>query len=290
MTRVPGEEYLFDALSWQLAKAQPGLREGGHRGQLRGSGSAFADIAPLLALPDARRLDLRRSLTDPFGNYFVRRYERHTDITLHVLVDGSASLGAGAASDRQGLAALMAAGLAHAARRGGDRVALQMIGGDRLLAETTPSRRAGISSEIGEQVTAVTPQGHGISGLCGRSQVLPMRRVLVALISDFDLSETELDQWLAALSHRPVLPIWLRDSGFEQPSPRLGLAELYDPETRRRRTVLTTRKWAAAQTQAASRHRDALRKVFQGHGLSPVEIRDSIDIDRLIEAIGEVLL
>lgn len=285
-----GEEQLFDALAWRLAKAQPDLRDGAHRARMRGPGAAFADTAPLLAFPDPRRLDLRRSLTDPFGGFFVRRFERQTDIVLHLIVDGSASLDAGASSDRQGLAALLSAGLSHAAIRGGDRAALQMIGGDAVLAETVPSRRSGIAQEIGKLVSEAAPKGQGIAGLCAAAHALPLHRVLVAVISDFDLQPDELDQWLAALSPRPVLPVWLRDSGLENPSPRFGLAELRDPETGRRRTVLTTRKWAEAQANAARDQRAALRGVFQSHGLAPVEITDSIAVERLIEQVGEALL
>lgn len=290
MTDDPGQQQLFDALSWRLAKAQPDLRMGAHRARLRGPGAVFADTAPLLSFPDPRRLDMRRSLTDPFGGFFVRRFERQTDIVLHMLVDGSASLGSGATSDRQRLAGLMTAGLAHAAVRGGDRAALQVVGGDEMLAEVPPSRRNGIAAEIGYLVAGIMPKGQGISGLCERSAALPMHRILVAIISDFDLSPAQLDQWLEALSPRPILPIWLRDSGLESPSPRFGLAELRDPETGARRTVLTSRKWARAQTLAAQDHRKALRGVFQAHGLAPVEIRDSIQIDRLIEHLGEALL
>lgn len=290
MTGHSDEQYLFDALAWRLARPQPDLREGAHRGRMRGAGETFADIAPLMAFPDARRLDLRRSLTDPFGGYFVRRFERRTDIVLHILLDASASLAAGATSDRQALAALIGGGLAHAASRGGDRAALHAVAGAQLLAEEPPSRRPGIAGSIRDLIAAATPSGHGVAGLCEAAAALPQRRVLVALISDFDLAADELERLLGCLGPRPILPIWLRDTGLEAPSGTLGLAELRDPETRRRRTVLTTRKWAERQAQAGHRHRVALRSQFQAHGLSPIEIRDSIDVDRLIEKLGETML
>lgn len=276
--------HLFDALAWRLRRAQPGLREGGHPGRMRGAGEAFADIAPLLAYPDARRLDLRRSVTDPFGGFFVRRFQRRTDATLHLLLDGSGSLAAGASSDRQGLAALLAGGLAQAARRGGDRVALRVTGRDLAIA---PSRRAGIGREVQDAIAALRPAGQGIQSLLDAAAELPRNRVMVALISDFDLATAELDMLLDALAPRPVLPFWLRDSGLEQPPARFGLAEMRDPETGRRRTVLTGRRWAAAQAQALRARRADLRATFARHGLRPVEIRDSIDIDELIAALED---
>lgn len=287
MKPTTDELYLFDALAWRLAQHQHGLFEGAHRGRMRGTGESFADIAPLLAYPDPRRLDLRRSFTDPFGGFFVRRFERRTDLTLHILLDASSSLGASASSDRQGLAALLAGGFAQAARRGGDRAALHVLGGDADLAQRPASRRAGLGDEIRELVLNLSPTGSGVSGLARAGAALPQRRVLVVLISDFALSASELNTLLGALSPRPVLPVWLRDTGLETPSGRFGLAETRDPETGRRRTVLTTPRWAALQIEAGRNHRRALRRIFSNHGQRPVEIRDSIDIDQLIAKLGE---
>lgn len=281
------EIYLFDSLTWHLTRRQPGLREGAHRGRLRGAGGAFADVAPLLAHPDPRRLDLRRSITDPFGGFFVRRFERHTDLVLYILLDASASLGTVASSDRQRIAALLAGGLAQAARRGGDRVALQAVSGRETVLNLPPTRRMGIGEEIRNEVNRLFVLGDGVEGLCAAAASLPQGRTLVALISDFDHSVPELNQLLGALSPRPVLPLWLRDTGLEEPPGRIGLSEIRDPESGRQRTVLTGRKWASQQAEAGRSRRRELRAVFANHGLRPVEIRDSIDLSHLIAELDE---
>lgn len=286
MTADPAEISLFDALAWRLRAALPGHHPGPHRARMRGAGDAFADVAPLLAHPDPRRLDVRRSITDPFGTMFVRRFETRTDLTLHLLLDASASLSAGASSDRQGLAALLVAGFAQAAFRGGDLFALTAVGGDAVLAQAPRARRAGMGAELREQVLDMTPAGSGVAGLCDAVSALPQSRVLVVLLSDFDHAPDELDRLLSALDPRPVLPIWLRDSGLENPPGRFGLAEARDPETGRRRTFLTTRKWAAGQARAAREHRTALMAVFADHGLHPVDIVDSIDVGDLVAALA----
>lgn len=281
------EIYLFDSLTWHLTRRQPGLREGAHRSQLRGAGGAFADVAPLLAHPDPRRLDLRRSITDPFGGFFVRRFERHTDLVLHILLDASASLGTVASSDRQRIAALLAGGLAQAARRGGDRVALQAVSGRETVLNLPPTRRMGIGEEIRNEVNRLFVLGDGVEGLCAAAAGLPQGRTLVALISDFDHSVPELNQLLGALSPRPVLPLWLRDTSLEEPPGRIGLSEIRDPESGRQRTVLTGRKWASRQAEAGRARRRDLRAVFASHGLRTVEIRDSIDLSHLIAELDE---
>jgi len=290
MTTEAAQLHLFDALAWRLARALPGLRSGAHAGRMRGAGESFADIAPLLAHPDPRRLDLRRSVTDPFGTLFVRRFQTRTDLRLHVLVDASASLAAGGGADRLGLAALLAAGFAQAARRGQDLFSLDVLAGDRRLAGEPPTRRAGLAQVLPERLGALVPSGRGVEGMAQAAAQLPAERILVVLISDFDLAPDELDRLLAALRPRPVLPIWLRDSGLENPAPRLGLAELRDPETGRRRTVLTSARWAARQAQAGRDARAALAGVFAAHGLRPVEIIDSIEVAELAAALDEAPL
>lgn len=285
-----GQTHLFDALAWRLSQALAGARPGGHRGLMRGAGDRFADVAPLTRHPDPRRLDARRSLTDPFGEVFVRRFETRTDMTLHLLLDASASLATGAAADRLGLAALLAGGFAQAARRGGDLFALEVLAGEASLLELAPSRRLGDVEALIARVRALKPEGRGVAGLARRAEALPQARILVALISDFEYASAELDALLGALRPRPILPLWLRDSALENPPGRFGLADLRDPETGRQRVVLTSRRWAERQAAAARENRAALRRIFARHGLQAVEIEDEIRIGRLIAALEEAPL
>ena len=290
MTDPAAEEALFNALAWALPQRLSGLRDGAHAGRSRGAGGAFAGLAPLMAAPDARRLDLRRSLSDPFGGFYIRRFERPTDLTLHLMLDCSASLSAGARADKQGLAALLCGGLAQAAARGGDRAALQAIAGDQAALDEPASRRPGLGPLWREAVLGLRPSGHGITGLRDRLQALPARRLLIVLISDFELTPDELRALLTAAGERPLLAIWLRDSGLEQPEPRLGLTALRDPESGRRRVMLTHRAWARREAGAAAERRAELRALFQSFGRRPIEVTDSIAAEALIEAFAEVRL
>lgn len=281
---------LFETLAWRLTRALPGLRSGAHPGRMRGAGEVFVDLAPLIAHPDPRRLDLRRSLTDPFGTLFVRRFQTRTDLRLHLLLDASASLAAGASADRPGLAALLAAGFAQAARRGQDLLSATICCGARIAHQEPPSRRADLGPALRERLTAMRPEGQGIAALVEAGTALPESRILVVLVSDFELTADELNQLLAALRPRPLLPIWLRDRGLENPGPRVGLVDALDPETGRRRTQLATRAWAARQSAAARAHRARLRAVFAEHGLRPVEIADSIAVAELAARLDEAPL
>ena len=284
------ELHLFDSLVWRLSEALSGTRHGGHRGKMRGAGENFADVVPLARHPDPRRLDLRRSIADPFGQVFARRFEARTDLTLHVLLDLSASLATGANADRHGLAAMLTAGLSRAARRGGDLFGLAAVAGDQALVEIPPARRPLPAEEIMRRIAELKPTGRGVEGLLRATASLPHDRLLVSLISDFEYAPDELDRLLTALRPRPVLPLWLRDSGLEAPPGGFGLADLRDPETGRSRVVLTTKSWAERQTRDSAARRAELRRVFGRHGLRAVEVVDQIRLGDLSAALAEAPL
>ncbi|MBY5989997.1 DUF58 domain-containing protein [Roseovarius atlanticus] len=282
--------HLFDMLTWRLARALPGLRAGEHRGRMRGAGDSFADVAPLLAHPDPRRLDVRRSMLDPSGALFVRRFETRTDLSVHVLLDASASLATGSQADRQSLAGLLAAGFARAAWRGRDRFGISICAGPDLLESEPDTRRRGLDEELRQRIATLRPRGEGVEALHAAATMLPANRVLVVMISDFEFTADELDHLLTAIQPRPLLPIWLRDTGLEAPPEHLGLAETRDPETGRRRTVLTTRRWSRAQRARISAHRRQLRRVFADHGHRAIEIRDQLHVETLAAALDEAPL
>lgn len=285
MTLTSADLSLFEPLAWRLARLQNGLAAGRHPALWRGAGEVFADVAEFLQHPDARRLDIRRTLTDPFGNLQVRRFQQRVRTEVHILLDASASLAAQAASDRQGLAALIAAGMARATVAGGDPAVLHIGAGERLLHSGPRLRNPAASLGCEALVRQLQPAGQGLSGLVQASGALPRHGVFVILISDFDTSPAELADLLQHLRPRPVLPVWLRDSGLEDPGEGFGLMELRDPETGRTRLVLRTTRRAARLRDALTARRQDLRHIFAQQGLTPLEVCDSLDPQALRDVL-----
>ncbi|MGN0933654.1 DUF58 domain-containing protein [Falsigemmobacter intermedius] len=286
MTVSPADLSLFEPLAWRLARLQSGAMQGRHAAQRRAGGDIFSDVAGFLQNPDPRRLDLRRTLTDPFGTLQVRRFQHRVRIELHILLDASASLSAGAASDRQGLAALVAGGMARAAVAGGDTAVLHIGAGERLLQSGPGLRNATSAQGIIDEIAMLRPSGRGLAGLTAACDALPQRNVFVVLISDFEAGVPEIAPLLSRLQPRPMLPVWLRDSGLEDPGEGFGLMEGHDPETGARRLLLRTNARAARfRAEAASRHA-ALRSLFASHGITPLEVCDSLEPEALTEALA----
>ena len=103
-------------LPYRLFGRARGVAPGIHRAAGAGLNGAFLRHASILEIPDARRIDLRASLTDPFGGLKVRRFENRARIDVFVVLDLSGSMAFGRADADDPVADLVAA-IAHAALR-----------------------------------------------------------------------------------------------------------------------------------------------------------------------------
>ncbi|PZQ48409.1 MAG: hypothetical protein DI556_14805 [Rhodovulum sulfidophilum] len=292
---IPPEEEadllaLAEGLRWSFARRLSGARPGAHRGRWAGSEGVFADLAPLTRQPDPRRLDLRRSLADPFDGVHVRRFATPAPAVAHVVVDLSASLGALGATDRRHLAALLAGALAGAARLAGDAAALSVAAGAAAETLFQPGRDRGRVEAFRRAIMDAPTGGRGVAGLVALAATIPAPRAVVFLLSDFELAPDALAELLAAYEAHALIPLWLRDSGLETAPGGEGrlprLARFTDPETGAARSALLTRArrrdWARRRAAA----REALAAVFHAHGRDPVEITDRIEIERLTEDLA----
>ncbi|QOG06262.1 MxaS protein [Aureimonas sp. OT7] len=274
----------FGELAYRLRVLARGLRPGGHRGRLPGAQGLFDIHVPLTERPDPRRIDLRASLRDPFETLLVRRDRMLAETDVHVIVDSSASMAAIGRVDRWQIACHLAAGLAHMARRSGDRVSLT-AGSDGAPLHLALNRRRSIAGEVLGALGGMTPGGHRLDGLLAGIAALPTRPGMVFLISDFAFPPAVTDRLASALSRHDLRPFMLADSLLDAPPPRLGLAQLRDAETGRRSTVLMRPALAAQWRRAAEAHAHGLGRVFSAHGVSPVVIRDQIDVEQVLEAL-----
>ena len=80
----------LDGLYFAAKQLVDGLYTGRHASPLRGSGIEFHDYRPYTPGDALRSIDWKRyGRTD---RYYLKRYRRETDLNLHVMVDGSASM------------------------------------------------------------------------------------------------------------------------------------------------------------------------------------------------------
>ncbi|KQS72214.1 MxaS protein [Methylobacterium sp. Leaf361] len=229
-----------------------GSRAGLHRGRDAGGAGPFRDQVPFLQLPDARRIDLRATLRDPFEGVHVRRFEARTAVETWVLVDLSASMGFSGTADRARLTGDLCRALAVSATRISDGFGL--IGCDETLRDdlTLPAtRHRGAAVAAAERVAGAPRAGRGCAGMLEAARRLAGRPKLVFLASDFRWPEALIARVFAALAPHDTVPVLLADPAEAEALPPFGLVELDDLEGGGRRVVLLRpslrRAWIARE-------------------------------------------
>jgi hypothetical protein len=254
-----------------------GQRPGHHRGSVFGAGQEFGGYAPLGRAPDPRRLDPRATLADPLGTWQVRLYQQRTSIPVWLIADLSGSMSAPAGGGKMRRLEELAASLAYSVHRTGD--AFGFMGCDEeviagLLLPPTHARGAG--AELTARLAQCTPAGASARGLLAAAAYLGRRRSLVFVASDFHFPQPLLEAVLESLTPHEVVPVvvWdeLRSDGEFQTLPRLGLLELRDAESGRRRTVLLRPGLHAQWRHRFAERRTALQQCFARFGLRPFHI------------------
>ena len=265
-------------LAWRAGSPHPGA----HRSSLSGGSEEFAGLVPFIASPNPRHLDLRASLSDPFGQLSVRSFRQQSAINVAVIADLSASMGFTGSASKPELLARFAAAAAWSAYRHGDRFGF--IGGAESLHEDLfiPLRlhKGGVLG-LYERLRDYPRAGRHTAGLLDAAARLGKSRALVFLISDFHDAIEQTNALLATLSRHDVVPIVLWDSAEYERLPNWGLVLIRDPETgAARRLFLRPRLKQLFQDRFATRH-DALAQLFRQHGRSPFYLIDRFDADAL---------
>ncbi|MCJ2034503.1 DUF58 domain-containing protein [Methylobacterium sp. J-068] len=258
----------------------PGTRLGAHRGRDAGGLGTFRDQVPFLRMPDARRIDVRATLRDPFEGTFVRRFEARTLVEVWALFDLTASMRFSGEADRIGLASELCVALAASATRIGD--AFGLIGCDETVREEAflpASRARGRASDVARRLAATPCTGRRADGMVQAARRLVGPPKMVFLISDFRWPEALITRVFSSLSRHDLVPVVLGDAAEAEGLPEWGLLELDDLEGAGRRVVFMRpalrRRWIARETERA----ETLRRIATAHGRPPFRLAGRFDPD-----------
>lgn len=273
-------------IPYRLRWRPDGILPGAHPGHGEGTEGEFRRHVGLLRHPDPRRIDLRASLRDAFGELLVRQFAPRRAVPVAALVDLSGSMRFHDAMATR--VADFAALIALSAVRTGDSFAL--FGCDERLREDASlpfARRLGLEEEVGERLCDAIPRGIGAAGLFEAAERLPARRSLVFLVSDFLMSLADVGRLLDALWRHDVVPVVVQDSTVERPSPRWGFIEVGDLETGASRLVLMRPGLRRRWLREAQERRRRLELLFAERGLRAFALEDELDVDALSRRLME---
>ncbi len=247
-----------------------GHRPGAHPSKGTGEGFVFRHLAPFLARPDPRRLDLRASLADPFGGLKVRIQEQPATLKIYALLDLSGSMAFRGEFPKPVVMADFIEALATSAHKNGDRLGV-FSAAERLLPEFClgPTRWPESARLMAGRLRAALPRGVGCRGMLTAVRRLPARTCLVFLISDFHMPLSQIRELLAGLSGHCVIPVVIWDDGEKIPSAP-GIARLVDAEEGGERLLLIRSGLRERLAQNLNQRRERLGEVFRQQGYRPL--------------------
>lgn len=174
-----------------------GFLHGLHRSPYVGFSVDFASHREYVPGDDLRHLNWK--LYGRQQRLYIKQYDAETNVDLHLVLDVSSSMTAGAGRlSKQRYAAMLAASLAHLAASQRDAVGLTLFA-DRVVEHYSPRGTSDHLLELLAAMSRTRSQGRAdsIRVLHEVAELMP-RRGLVVLISDFYF---ELDELLSGLDH-----------------------------------------------------------------------------------------
>jgi len=254
---------------------------GYHRSTQSGSGQDFRVYEPWFKRPDARRVDLRLSLRDPFEIPYVRVFNQRSKVPVYAVADLSGSMGS---RGKLQLLAEFTAAVALSAYRTGDPFGF--IGCDTTVRRDLllPAvHRAGAALDLFGRLICLKAEATSAEGLREASRYLSARRSLVFLVSDFYLPRGLIEEVLASLSHHAVVPIVVWGSEEYRRLPSFGLAQARDRENGATRLLLFRRKLRERFQAAFAERCGDLSRLFTASGWAPFFLIDRFEANELTE-------
>jgi len=193
-------------LSFHVRRPRRGQVQGERRSTKRGTSVEFADYREYARGDDLRRVDwnIYARLERPF----VKLFEEEEDLAVHVLVDGSGSMGWRGEGEREGqrdkwdYARRLAAALGYVALVGGDRLQVALLRSGEVAARFGPVRGQGNALRLFEWLEGLEAEGTTDLNAALRAYGFAGGRAgLAVLISDL-FSPTGYVEGLTALAAR----------------------------------------------------------------------------------------
>jgi len=244
---------------------------GEYQSVFKGRGMEFSEVREYVAGDDVRTIDW--NVTARMGHPFVKKYVEERELTVMLLVDGSASGAFGTVRQmKRELAAELCAVLAFSAIKNNDRVGF--VGFTDQVERFIPPKkgRNRVLRVIREALYfQPTHRGTDIAAVLEYLNRVVKRRSVAFLISDFLTPGYEKSLSIVGKKH-DVIPILIADPR-EIELPSVGFLRLQDAETGRETLVDTGDREVLGAFARMSRHRAEEReRFFRAHGLDFITI------------------
>jgi uncharacterized protein (DUF58 family) len=247
---------------------------GDRRGMQLGLGDEYRGNVSLIDYPDARRMDLRQTLRDPYEQIQVKTFNQNNTSPLFSLCDVSSSMQFGSKQRKLELAMNISASIAYSAYGMGDLFGLISYNNHVIEDLTLPlSQHLFNSLEVIQQLKDYQSKYSCSEGVADVPMYLSQHRSLVFWISDFHMPLALIEQTLNAMSAHQVVPIVLWDDGEYKNLPKFGFGNLIDPETGLARMMFFRKSLRDQFIEAFNIRREALDRLFLKFDYPPLYLQ-----------------
>jgi len=289
----------LDRLDLLSRKLLAGKLPGERRSKRRGRSVEFDDFRNYVPGDDLRHIDW--NVYARLERLFIKLFREEEDLSLHLIVDVSASMDAGSPTKRF-FAARLAMALAYAGLVNQNRVALTVFGGDVGTIRLAPCRgRTNLRRVADVLLKSLTPSGtpgarspqdpDDVFTRVMRSQI-PGARGIVCLVSDL-LAPRGCEQGLTYLGAAAasgvvdaysiqVLSPGELDPRHERGVGLVGDLRLTDAETALGAEVTITPASIAHYQQKAAAYRERIHAQCAGRGVAHIVVSSDTSVDLLV--------
>ncbi|WP_020182748.1 MULTISPECIES: DUF58 domain-containing protein [unclassified Methylotenera] len=253
---------------------------GEHLGTQRGLGEEFKGNVDFIDYPDARRMDLRQTLRDPYEQIQVKLFNQDNTTPIFAVCDLSSSMQYKGQSRKLDLAKEIAASIAYSAFDTSDMFSF-IAYNTQVIEELTLSLSHHVHQafEVIDQLSAYEKMRVGPEGILEVPEYLSQHKGLVFWISDFHMPISLIEQALNAMSSHQIIPVVLWDAHEYTKLPKFGFGNMIDPETGASRTIFF-REAVRAQFEAAfAARKQALDTLFTRFDSQAIYIHGKYDPD-----------
>ena len=264
--------------TYQIPWKSSSIHFGEHRGTQRGLGFEFKGNVPLIDYPDARRVDLRQSLRDPYEQVQVKLFNQDNTTPIFAVCDLSSSMQFRGKARKLDLAKEIAASIAYSAFESSDVFSF-IAYNQHVIEDLTLSLSHHIhqSFEVIEKLGEYKKMRVGSEGILEVPQYLSQHKGLIFWISDFHMPITLIEQAMNAMSAHQVIPIVLWDDQEYKKLPKFGFGNLIDPETGNNQTIFFRESVREQFEEAFAARKQALETLFTSFDSQPIYINGKYD-------------
>lgn len=276
----------FYQVPWRSAS----VHAGAHAGMQQGPGDEFSKHVSLVDYPDARRVDLRQSLRDPYEQVQVRVFRQESSTPLYALCDLSSSMQFRGQVDKREVVQAIAACIACSAHENSDLFGMVSYDHD-VIADLSlaPGHHAHQSFATIDALAAFRNQLKDSRGIIEATGWLGQQKGLVFWISDFHLPLPMIEQALNAMSNHQVIPLVLWDPQEYERLPRFGFGNLQDPETGEQKTIFFRQAVRARFVEQFMQRKQALDALFARFDLRPLYVSGAFEAHLLSDYFEQLI-